>query len=91
MFDALFPSLPLASKLDRVEATPARPHEELPWEEAAKTAYDEVVESHPVLIRISAAKRLRDSAERKAREAGEERVTSLHVDRAREALAGQLA
>lgn len=92
MFDALFHILPLASNLDRVEATPARRHEELPWEEDARIAYDRVVESHPVLIRISAAKRLRDSAERKAREAGEERVTTIHVDRARSALvAGQSA
>ncbi|MCB1669682.1 MAG: chlorophyllide a reductase subunit Z [Gammaproteobacteria bacterium] len=92
MFDALFHILPLGSALDRVEATPARQHQELPWEETARAAYDRVVESHPVLIRISAAKRLRDCAERKAREAGEERVTESHVTRARAALAeGQTA
>ena len=92
MFDALFHILPLAANLDQVEATPARHHQELPWEEDARVVYDRVVESHPVLIRISAAKRLRDSAERKAREAGEERVTTMHVQRARQALQeGQLA
>jgi len=92
MFDALFHILPLGSDMDRVEATPARQHEELPWEDEARVAYDEVVESHPILIRISAAKRLRDSAERKAREAGEEKVTTSHVKRAKAALAeGQTA
>ncbi len=86
MFDALFHILPLAANLDQVDATPARQQEELPWEDAARQAYDRMVENHPVLVRISAAKRLRDSAERKAREAGEAKVTTLHVDRAQQAL-----
>jgi chlorophyllide a reductase subunit Z len=86
MFDALFHILPLSTNLDRVEATPARQHQELPWEEDARAVYDRTVDSHPVLIRISAAKRLRDFAERKAREAGAACVTTAHVDRARVAL-----
>ena len=38
MFDALFNILPLASALDKVEATPARGEREVAWDDAAKTA-----------------------------------------------------
>ena len=67
LFDALFNILPLASDLDKVEATPARQHRELIWDDAAQEALDELVERMPVLVRISAAKRLRDGAEQMAR------------------------
>jgi chlorophyllide a reductase subunit Z len=79
LFDALFHILPLATELDKVEATPARLHEELPWDDDAKAALDALVEAQPVLVRISAAKRLRDEAERAAREAGETRVRLARV------------
>jgi len=83
LFDALFNILPLAADLDRIEATPSRIHRELRWDDAARARLDEVVESAPVLVRISAAKRLRDAAERAAREAGEDQVSLARVERAR--------
>lgn len=87
LFDALFHILPLGTELDKVEATPARLQPDLPWNEEAKDALDALVEQHPVLVRISAAKRLRDAAERDARLSGKECVTADSVDRARAALA----
>jgi chlorophyllide a reductase subunit Z len=83
LFDALFNILPLGAELDRIEATPARLHRELRWDDAARSRLDEVVEQAPVLVRISAAKRLRDAAEREARHAGEDKVSLARVERAR--------
>jgi chlorophyllide a reductase subunit Z len=74
LFDALFNILPLSSQLDQVDATPARAQAELSWDEDAKRAFDDAIEAQPVLVRISAAKNLRDAAERVARTAGESRV-----------------
>jgi 3,8-divinyl chlorophyllide a/chlorophyllide a reductase subunit Z len=79
LFDALFNILPMAATLDKVNATPTRSARELPWDDDARTALDELVDAHPVLVRISAAKRLRDAAERAARRAGEERVTAARI------------
>ena len=84
LFDALFHILPLATEMDKVDPTPARLHSELAWQEEAKAMLDEIVESHPVLVRISAAKRLRDTAEREARRTGGASVGRAEVDRARE-------
>ena len=74
LFDALFNILPLASDLDKVDATPSRLHRELRWTDEAQQALAELVDAEPVLVRISAAKRLRDAAERDARQAGAEHV-----------------
>ena len=80
LFDALFHILPLGTELDRnVRATPARQAEADSWEEAARALLDAHVEASPFLIRISAAKRLREDVEQAARSAGETRVTAARV------------
>lgn len=85
LFDALFHILPLGSELDKVDPTPARQHQELSWSDAAKETFDIYVESQPVLVRISAAKRLRDDAERAARRAG---LAEVDADRVLQAVPG---
>lgn len=86
LFDALFNILPLSGQLDQVEATPSRFHVELPWDADAQDALDALIEAQPVLVRISLAKRLRDAAERAAREAGETLVTRRRLEGARSVL-----
>ncbi|MEL0212350.1 MAG: chlorophyllide reductase subunit Z, partial [Novosphingobium sp.] len=76
LFDALFNIIPLATQLDAVEATPARDTRELAWDEDAKARLDQIVEAQPVLVRISAAKGLRDAAERVTRRNNETRVSA---------------
>ena len=79
LFDALFHILPLGTDLDRVEPTPVRAAE--PWDAAAVAILDERVEQEPFLLRISAAKRLREQVERAARDAAEPRVTAERVQK----------
>jgi 3,8-divinyl chlorophyllide a/chlorophyllide a reductase subunit Z len=81
LFDALFHIIPLSTDMDKIEPTQARVREQLPWDFDAKLALDAKVESLPVLVRISAAKRLRDAAERAARDAGEPRITLDRISR----------
>ena len=91
LFDALFHILPIASALDQIEATPSRLHKELSWDDDAKSALDEMIEAQPLLVRISAAKRLRDAAEREAQRAGDRTVTSIRVAQAHDALTKGIA
>ncbi len=81
LFDALFHILPLAADMDRVDATPARLGrlEAMAWDSAAQQLLDAYVEDQPYLVRISAAKSVRDRVERDARQAGAERVTAEQV------------
>jgi chlorophyllide a reductase subunit Z len=76
LFDALFHILPLGTEMDKFDPTPARNEAQLSWDNDAKSRLDQLVEAQPVLIRISAAKRLRDAAERTARQRGETTVTA---------------
>ncbi|MGA2552166.1 MAG: chlorophyllide a reductase subunit Z [Burkholderiaceae bacterium] len=82
LFDALFHILPLANELDRADPTPSRLTASLPWTQSAKDLLDTVVEAQPVLVRISAAKRLRDEIERAARQSGATEVVEEEVLRA---------
>ena len=78
LFDALFHILPLGTEMDRVEATPVREraHQALAWDDDAIALVDEYVETEPYMVRISAAKGLRDRVERRAREAGDATVSA---------------
>lgn len=87
LFDALFNILPLGPDMDKVEATPARREQEIAWDADAKSFLDEWLERQPVLVRISAAKRLRDGAEAQARKHGSASVGEADVRNATRELA----
>ena len=85
-FDALFHIVPLATEMDRIAATPSRHQSELAWADEARRMLDDVLERQPVLVRISAAKRLRDAAEAEARREGELCVSARAFECANESL-----
>ena len=84
LFDALFNILPLGSDMDKVDPTPVRA--QAAWDDDARDLLNELVAVEPVLVQISAAKQIRDRAERDARRAGEASVSVERVSRARESL-----
>ena len=84
LFDALFHILPLGTDMDKVEATHARgvvvPNAD--WQDDAQVLLRAFVQHQPVLVQISAAKRLRDLSEQLTRQSGEEMVKIDHVQAA---------
>ena len=83
LFDALFNMLPLGTELDRIDATPARPDRagvEARWSAEAAALLDREVEREPFLVRISAARRLRERIERDAAQGGEREITAARVE-----------
>ncbi|NCW78158.1 MAG: chlorophyllide reductase subunit Z, partial [Oxalobacteraceae bacterium] len=72
------------TEMDRVDPTPARA--QIAWDDDAQALLNEFIAAEPVLVQISAAKQLRDRAERDARRAGEASVSVAQVTRAHDAL-----
>jgi hypothetical protein len=64
----------------REAMTPPKLHvPKLAWVDDSRVELDRLVEAEPVMLRISAAKRLRDAAESHARSNGKELVAPDHV------------
>jgi len=86
LFDVLFNILPLSTELDAVEATTTRMNTDLQWTGDAQRELDRLVTEEPVLVRISAAKRLRDAAEKIAKSDSAEQVSVEHITAAQQGI-----
>jgi chlorophyllide a reductase subunit Z len=89
LFDALFHILPLATEMDKVAPTPARAAQ-LPWDNDAQALLDQAVAGEPFLLRISAARQLREVVEQAARAADEPRISLARARACLPAMAGQV-
>ena len=80
LFDALFHILPLGTPDGRGRGDARRGCiANCPGRTRPRRCSTQLLEAQPVLVRISAAKRLRDAAEARARHAGEERVAATTI------------
>jgi chlorophyllide a reductase subunit Z len=74
--------------MDKVDPTLARQTSAAatPWDDQAQLRLHALIANQPVLVQISVAKRLRDTAEQQAREAGAPVVLAAHVTTAGQSL-----